>query len=174
MITNAMRTPRPSRASTGRERRGSFTAGTSALVDDRWGVIRRALADLRAAGRHSVRIVDADCGAGNLLIHAAQYARTLGFTAIEGRGIDGAPSLIARARATAGRLHDPAIGLSFDVADLLAALREEAVYPADILLWNGRPAAFEQGSALDALRRAATCLIVGSCRPRAEAVEQQS
>jgi hypothetical protein len=86
----------------------------------------------------SVRIVDADCGAGTLLIRAARHARTLGFTAIEGRGIDGVPALIGRARSAAARLDDPAIGLCFDMADLRRALDEEAEFPADILLCDNR------------------------------------
>lgn len=108
-----------------------------AQADPRWPHLAAALADLRARHRHSVRIVDADCGCGTLLIAATRYARALGFTAIEGRGIDGAPALIARARAAAARQHDPAIGLGFDCADMAMALAAETDFPADILLCRG-------------------------------------
>jgi SAM-dependent methyltransferase len=106
--------------------------------DDRWPAIAAELAALREAGRFSVRIVDADCGTGALLLAALRHARAIGFTAIEGRGIDGAPALVARARSAARRLHDPAIGVVFEVAALGAALIEEADVPADIVLWHGR------------------------------------
>ena len=120
--------------------------------DSRAAGFKQALEDLREAGRHSVRIVDLDCGAGCLLIHAARHARALGFTAVEGRGIDGVPQLIGRARAAAARLHEPAIGLSFGVDDVGIALEQEAEFPADIVLWR-RSRAFEEGAMLQALRR---------------------
>lgn len=105
--------------------------------DDRWPVIVDALAGLRADGRHSVRIVDADCGDGSLLRRIVLHARALGFTAVEGRGIDGVPALVARARQEVGELRDPAIGLTYEVADVAAALAGEAEFPADLVLWNG-------------------------------------
>jgi hypothetical protein len=106
-------------------------------IDARWPELAAALAALRADGRCSVRIVDADCGDGNLLIVAVRHAAALGFTAVEGRGIDGVPLLIAQARTAAARVHHPAIGLSFEVADVATALAEEAFLPAEILLWHG-------------------------------------
>lgn len=105
--------------------------------DARWTDICAALAALRERGRHSIRIVDADCACGSLLIEAVRYARAIGFTAIEGRGIDGSPAMIGRARAAAGRLHEPAIGLTFEVADMIEALASEADFPADMILWHG-------------------------------------
>ncbi|WCP73921.1 SAM-dependent methyltransferase [Sphingomonas hankookensis] len=113
----------------------------SVRADPRWPQIVAALQELRDAHRHAVRIVDADCACGTLLIEVARHARVMGFTAIEGRGIDGSPALIGRARAAAARLHDPAIGLAFDMIDLRTALLQEAEAPADLLLWHGaRPA----------------------------------
>ncbi len=106
--------------------------------DPRWPRITAALAAMRERHRHAVRIVDADCACGTLLIAAVRYARVLGFTAIEGHGIDDAAPLIGRARAAAARLHDPAIGLSFERADLAQALAREADVPADILLCHHR------------------------------------
>lgn len=106
--------------------------------DDRWPAVAAALAALHAARRRSVRIVDADCGAGGLLLCAARYARALGFTAIEARGIDAAPALIGRARAAAAKMHDPAIGITFEIATLVDALHDEADFPADIVVWHGR------------------------------------
>lgn len=105
--------------------------------DARWTDLCAALAALHERGRHSVRIVDADCACGTLLIEAVRHARALGFTAIEGRGIDGSPAMIGRARAAAARLHEPAIGLTFEVADMIEALASEADFPADIVLWHG-------------------------------------
>jgi hypothetical protein len=92
---------------------------------------------LRDSKRHAVRIVDADCSGGALLIEAVRHARSLGFTAIEGHGVDGSPLLIGRARAAATRLADPAIGLDFELADMAQALAREADFPADIVLWHG-------------------------------------
>lgn len=113
----------------------SVTVGSRvARNDPRWPRIASALADLRERHRHSVRIVDADCGCGTLLIEAARYARALGFTAIEGHGIDGASTMIGRARAAARRLHEPAIGFTFELADVALALGQEAYFPADIVL----------------------------------------
>ncbi|MDR6146775.1 hypothetical protein QE363_002568 [Sphingomonas sp. SORGH_AS870] len=105
--------------------------------DPRWPVIRSALSGLREQRRFSVRIVDADCGAGALLIRAVRHARMLGFTAIEGRGISGSPAMIGRARCAARRASDPAIGLEFASLTLDEALRAERDLPADILLWRG-------------------------------------
>lgn len=105
--------------------------------DPRWADICAALAALHEGGRHSVRIVDADCGLGTLLIEAVRYARALGFTAIEGRGIDGSPAMIGRARAAAARVQEPAIGLTFEVTDMMEALSSEGDFPADIVLWRG-------------------------------------
>ena len=105
--------------------------------DPRWADICTALAALREHGRHSVRIVDADCGCGTLLIEAVRHARALGYTAIEGRGIDGSPAMIGRARAAAARLHEPAIGVTFEMTDMIDALASEADFPADIVLWHG-------------------------------------
>ena len=108
----------------------------TAAHDPRWPALAAALRALRDRKRYAVRIVDADCGAGCLLLHAVRHARALGFTAIEARGIDGSPALIGRARAAAARLGDPAIGVVFDMADMMEALREEHELPADIVLWH--------------------------------------
>lgn len=102
--------------------------------DARWPRIAATLDGLRLRHRRAVRIVDADCGCGTLLIEAAQYARSIGFAAIEVRGIDGAPAMIGRAKAAALRHADPAIGYRFDCTDMDEALDEEAAFPADILL----------------------------------------
>lgn len=109
----------------------------AAIRDPRWPAIDAALTRLRDQKRRAVRIFDADCGAGTLLLRALAHARTLGFTAIEGRGIGASPALIGRARAAAARLADPAIGVAFDVADPADALRDEAEMPPEILLCHG-------------------------------------
>jgi SAM-dependent methyltransferase len=115
----------------------ALTGTRTAHSDPRWPEIVAALNALRAAHRYAVRIVDADCACGALLIATVRQARTLGFTAIEGRGIDGAPAMIGRARAAAARLRDPAIGVEFDLADVEDTLASEADFPADIVLWRG-------------------------------------
>jgi SAM-dependent methyltransferase len=109
----------------------------AARSDIRWPEIASALAGLRAKRRHAVRIVDADCACGALLIEVVRHARAIGFTAIEGRGIDGSPAMIGRARAAAARVQDPAIGLEFQAADMMTALLDENDLPADIVLWHG-------------------------------------
>lgn len=118
-------------------KRSSALARRLRCRDTRWPEVAAALAALRAAKRCSVRIVDADCGAGSLLLCAVRFARSLGFTAIEARGIDTAPALVDRARAAAAMVHDPAIGIIFERGEPIAALREESDFPADIVLWHG-------------------------------------
>lgn len=120
------------------------------VQDERWSDVKDALARLRAAGRYSVRIVDADCGNGDLLLEALLHARALGFTAIEGRGIDGAPSKISAASRKARNVVDRAIGVTFEVADVTAALAEEAEMPADLILWSDQPGALQINRALAA------------------------
>lgn len=117
--------------------RASLARHSAPSRDPRWSAVSAALSALRARNRRSVRIVDADCGRGTLLLCAVRHARALGFTAIEARGIDTAPRDVARARVTAARLHDPAIGIAFETGDLVAALETECALPADIVLWHG-------------------------------------
>lgn len=112
-----------------------FTAGPGPRASDRrWPAVRRRIKALRERGRRSIRIVDAGCGAGELLIAAARYARTLGFVAIEGRGIDDDPRRIAHARQAATGQDDPAIGLVFERREVGSVLREECEFPVDLLL----------------------------------------
>jgi SAM-dependent methyltransferase len=120
--------------------------------DRRWPAMLRKLKRLRERGRRSIRIVDADCGAGELLIHAVRRAREMGFVAIEGRGIDSDPRLIASARRVAARQSDPAIGLVFEHGDQGQVMREESEHPADLLLC---PASDANARALAALARTA-------------------
>lgn len=130
--------PLPARSgiAPGKDRRTASArrASRTAVHDPRWPLVESALSALRKSGRHAVRIVDADCGAGALLLQALEQARQLGFTAIEGRGIDRSPRLIGRARAAASRAEDPAIGADFAVADMIAALQAEQDFPADIVI----------------------------------------
>lgn len=135
-----------------RGHRTSTPGAWTAAHDARWPQLAARLLSLKHACRRSVRIVDVDCGAGGLLLHAVAHARALGFLAIEGRGIDASPALIGRARVAAARLSDPAIGMTFEVGEMLAALREEQPFPADIVLWPS--------SAPAALYATAHCLLV--------------
>lgn len=148
------------RPASGSSTRSSTIPGSRAARNDpRWPEICSALSALRAHRRHAVRIVDADCACGTLLIEAVHHARALGFTAIEGRGIDGSPALIGRARVAAARSRDPAIGLIFEVADMADALVSEADFPPDIVLWHGSRA----GDDRPAVRLVATAgdLVIG-------------
>jgi SAM-dependent methyltransferase len=96
--------------------------------------IDHALLDMRASGRRALRILDVGCADGGALIEAVLHAVMLGFVAIEARGFDSKPDLVDRARATAVGIRDPRLGLTFDVADVLAALAEEDDHGADIVL----------------------------------------
>ena len=135
----------------------------AATRDPRWPQIAARLALLRANRRSAIRIVDADCGAGALLLHTVRQARRLGFTAIEGRGIDDSPALIGRARAAAGQLADPAIGMTFDVADMVDALGDERDLPPDLVLWHRADDDAAAPVAVDALSRAGALVIGDEC-----------
>ena len=133
-------------------------SSSRAEADHRWPAIVRKLAALRKRGRRSIRIVDANCGAGDLLVHAAQRARALGYLAIEGHGIDCDPAMIARARAAARIAADPAIGLEFEVGDARNALSAEAIFPADIVLYAEQA----RDTALKAVAGAAGISVLGA------------
>lgn len=137
----------------------SLVGSRVATDDPRWPGIMASLAALRERGRHAVRIVDANCGAGSLLLHALHHARAIGFTAIEGRGIDGSPALIGRARAAASRQQDAAIGVAFEMADMVAALRDEHDLPADIVIWHGPGKQDLDPTVLFAIRAAGSCIV---------------
>lgn len=134
----------------------------AAKEDRRWPVIARKLAALRARGRRSIRLVDANCGDGELLIVAAQYARTLGFVAIEAHGVDSNATLIAHAQAAACFINDPAIGFDFTLGDAQAALRDEAAFPADIVLYAEQATG---GEAMTTQAHAAGHLVLRASRP---------
>ena len=129
------------------------------IFDPRWHDLAVALAALRENRRRAVRIIDADCGSGAMLLEAVMHARRLGFTAVEGRGIDTSPALIARARNGAARLRDPGVGIVFEVADMTAALEGEADFPADIVLWHGSRPDERRPELLKALCRAGAVVI---------------
>ncbi len=123
------------------------TFGTAALIqgarnraeqDQRWPAMLRKLKGLHKRGRRSIRIVDARCGNGDLLMLAVRRARELGFLAIEGRGVDADPDRIAAARRRLTHEADPAIGLVFEQGEMDRVLQEEANFPADLLLCAGR------------------------------------
>src|ERR1700721_3814505 len=90
-----------------------------------WTTLETKLADLRAAGATSVRLLDAGCGPGTWLRRLVLRARALGFSSITARGFDIAQAKIERARLTAGNLSSlPGVHLQFDVADLPVRLPE--------------------------------------------------
>ncbi len=68
--------------------------------------------------------------------------------------------MIGRARAAAVRLHEPAIGLTFELADMAQALAQEADFPADIVLFHDRHGEGDQ-SGLAGLLAAAGDLVIG-------------
>ncbi len=102
-----------------------------------WERIDTALRDLRARRRHAIRILDLSCGDGHWLIRTARRARALGFTAIEGRGVDRDPAAIAGATRAAQAHSDLAIGLTFEVGSLGDVLEEERDNACDIVLCLG-------------------------------------
>jgi len=131
--------------------------------DRRWPAIVSALRSLRAANRHSVRIIDTDCGTGELLLCSVRQASALGFTAIEARGIDNATTSVRHAQQLAARLDDPAIGISFEVRGLADALAEECDFPADIVV--AHDTAYLGPVVGDLLKAAGRLLIVAPDEP---------
>jgi len=115
---------------------GLFTFGGAHGFTDKalWARLDAMLVRLWTEGRRAIRILDAGCGPGTWLLRLAVRARDLGFTAIEGRGVDCAPAMIGLARSRRRLALDPHIGLRFDVADLLDALDEEEEGSCDIVL----------------------------------------
>lgn len=99
-----------------------------------WSRIDAALIELHAQGRHAIRVLDLGCGPGTWLLRVAIRARDLGFTAIEGRGVDLSPEMIALARQSAAALSDPRIGLSFDTGEILEVLEDEGRHACDLAL----------------------------------------
>lgn len=99
-----------------------------------WNRIEASLVALRAGGRRSIRILDIGCGPGTWTIRTALRAARLGFTAIECRGIDPSPGMIALSRQAAAAVEDSAIGLAFEVTDLHSALASEDDHAADLVL----------------------------------------
>ena len=148
-------------ARTARHRPGSRAASH----DPRWSAVTAMLAELRDQGRFAVRIVDADCGTGCLLINAVHQARALGFTAIEGHGIDGSPALIGRARAAADRVRDLGVGVTFEMADMVGALEAEQDLLPDIVLWHDLRPDGDRPEILGALA-AGGALVIGDRKPQ--------
>jgi SAM-dependent methyltransferase len=124
-------------------------------TDRRWPMIVRKLTALRRRGRRSLRVIDVRCGAGDLLFAVARQARALGFVAIEGRGVDPDAAKIGAAAAACRRHRDPASDFIFEQGDGRAALREEAEFPADFVLY---PPDEPSGPALSGMVRSAGSL----------------
>jgi hypothetical protein len=128
----------------------------------------QAISALREQGRRSIRIVEIGCGPGERLRRLAGHARSLGFVAIEGRGVDADPAQIARARIAARAEADPAIALVHEEGDGATALREEAWFPADLLLLSDP----REAGALLALASAAAREVIVTPAASAAGLEQ--
>jgi len=90
-----------------------------------WAALEEKLADLRAEGASSVRLLDAGCGPGTWLRRLVLRARALGFDNITARGFDIAQGQIERAWLAARDLSAlPGVNLTFDVGDLTDRLPE--------------------------------------------------
>jgi SAM-dependent methyltransferase len=61
-------------------------------------------------------------------------ARDLGFSAIDGRGIDIAPAMVDLARSRLRYAYDPRIGLRFEIGDMIDVLADEDEESFDIVL----------------------------------------
>lgn len=99
-----------------------------------WSRIEASLTALHASGRRAIRVLDIGCGPGTWTLRTARRAAQMGFTAIECRGIDPSPGMIALARQAATGVEDSAVGLTFEVADLHSALASEDDHGADLVL----------------------------------------
>jgi SAM-dependent methyltransferase len=99
-----------------------------------WSRLDAMLVRMWTEGRRAIRILDLGCGPGTWLMRLALRARDLGFSAIDGWGIDLSPAMIDLARSRMRFAHDPHIGLRFDVGDLIDATAEEDARSFDIVL----------------------------------------
>ncbi|MBO9714349.1 methyltransferase domain-containing protein [Sphingomonas sp.] len=92
------------------------------------------LREHRDAGHRAIRILDLGCGDGERLLAAVERAHELGFVAIEARGVSRSLHGVRRARRAARRGQHPTWGVSFEVAEPIAALAGEHDGSADLIL----------------------------------------
>ncbi len=86
-----------------------------------WRRIDVKLAALASSGNRSLKILDAGCGPGTWLRRIALRARELGFAALELRGLDISPKMVALAQ-DAVDIDGICLDVRVDVADLGAPL----------------------------------------------------
>jgi SAM-dependent methyltransferase len=99
-----------------------------------WTRLDAMLIRMWTQGRRAIRILDLGCGPGTWLLRLAVRARDLGFSAIDGRGIDVAPAMVDLARSRLRYAYDPSIGLRFEIGDMIDALLDEDEGSFDIVL----------------------------------------
>jgi SAM-dependent methyltransferase len=102
-----------------------------------WARLDAMLVRLWTGGRRAIRILDLGCGAGSWLLRLAVRARDLGFSAIDGLGVDISPAMIDIARSHLRYAFDPHIGLRFEVADMLESMDAEDEGSFDIVICLG-------------------------------------
>jgi SAM-dependent methyltransferase len=99
-----------------------------------WARLDAMLVRMWTEGRRAIRILDAGCGPGSWLLRLAVRARDLGFSAIDGIGVDVSPAMIDIARSRLRLALDPHIGLRFEVADMLDVMEIEDEHSFDIVI----------------------------------------
>lgn len=99
-----------------------------------WQRIDAILVERRAAGRTSLKVLDAGCGPGTWLIRVILRAQALGYQSITAAGFDISPAMVELADAAAQDFVDAAARPTFAVQDIQDGLSGHAATPADLVL----------------------------------------